>query len=187
MIKLVADNDPVNRNIPPEFSISTAQKVVLWIRNTFIFFKSLAFIYKSIWTSRKYKATYMQLNIFEIWFMALAGVKILVLLPNIYYKEINWLYACFVLNSFLSYWLSCNFHIRSCVALQKPLSTVRKYRAWFGFKVFFLIAMYLLSPLFVLRASKRSGFWNDKSLKDYPFLMDCTSLVYRKCVIGFYF
>ena len=123
----VADDDPINKNAPPEFTISLAQTIVLWVRNTFIFCKSLAFIYKSIWTSKKYKATYMRLNIFEIWFMGLAGVKILVLLPNIYYRDINWLYACFVLNSFLSYWLSYTFHVRSCVALQKPLSSVRKY------------------------------------------------------------
>ena len=117
---------------------------------------------------------------FEIWFMAMAAIKILVLLPNIYYKEINWLYACFILNSFLSYWLSYTFHIRSCVALKKPINNARKYQVWFGIKVSILVLMYALSPFLVLRASKKSGFWKKRTLKDYPFLMDCASLVYRK-------
>ena len=156
------------------------QDIILWVRNTFIFLKSLAFMYKSVWTSRRYRLTFGKWNIFEIWFMGMAAVKILILLPNIYYKEINWLFACLVLNAGLSYWLSFNFHIRSCVALQKPMKSVRKYKVWFGIRIFLLIFIYFASPLFILKASKDSGWWNEKKLRKYPFLMDCTSLVYRK-------
>ena len=121
------DPNKENHNIPPPYQLSTIQEIVTWIRNIFIAFKSLAFMYKSSWTSRKYKLTYQKCNVFEIWFMGMAAVKIFVLLPNIYYKEINWLYACFVLNSGLAYWLSFMFHIRSCVALQRPMKTVRLF------------------------------------------------------------
>ena len=137
-------------------------------------------MYKSAWTSRKYKLTFKKCNVFEIWFMGMAAVKIMLLLPNIYYKEINWLYSCFLLNSGLAYWLSFMFHIRSCVALQRPMKTVRLFQAWFGLKMFLLTALWFLSPLFVLDASKKSGFWKKKLFKDYPFIMDCSSLVYRK-------
>ena len=114
--------------------------------------------------------------------MGMAALKIFVLLPNIYYKEINWLYACLVLNAGLSYWLSFLFHIRSCVALQKPMKSVRKYQAWFGIKIFLLISIYLLSPLFTLNAAKQSWHWEKKKVdvKRYPFLMDCNGIVYRK-------
>ena len=113
----MAKDPPINHNIAPDFDLSLIQEILTWVRNIFIFCKSIAFIYKSAWTSNKYKVTYQRLNVFEIWFMGMAAVKILVLLPNIYYREINWLFACLILNSFLSYWLSYTFHIRSCVAL----------------------------------------------------------------------
>ena len=120
------------------------------------------------------------MNVFEIWFMGMAAIKILILFPNIYYKEINWLYACFILNSFLAYWLSYTFHIRSCVALHKDTSRARKYQAWFGFKIFMLIALYTLSPFFMSEKAKESGYWELRGWKDYPILMDCTAVVYRK-------
>ena len=152
------------------------------VRNVFIAFKSCAFMYQSGLTSWKYHITFKRWNIFEIWFMGLATIKILVLLPNIYYREINWLFACLILNSGLSYWLSFLFHIRSCVALQKPMKSVRKYQAWFGLKMFLLVCIYLLSPLFTLDAAKKSYHFDHKSLsfQRYPFLMDCRGLVYRK-------
>ena len=171
---------PINHNIAPEFHLSLIQEIFTWVRNIFIFCKSIAFIYKSAWTSNKYKVTYQRRNVFEIWFMGMAAIKILVLLPNIYYKEINWLFACLILNSFLSYWLSYIFHIRSCVALYKSMSSARKYQVWFYFKVTALITIYLISPFLVIDASKESGYWKKRAFRDYPFLMDCTSLVYRK-------
>ena len=177
------EEEKKNHNSPPEFSQNFFQITFTWIRNCFIAFKSFAFIYTSGKTSLKYRLTYQRLNIFEIWFMGMAAVKILILFPNIYYKEINWLYACFILNSFLAYWLSFTFHIRSCVALQKDTSRARKYQALFGFKIFMLIALYTLSPFFTLDAAKRSGYWKLKGWKDYPILMDCTSIVYRKSPI----
>ena len=118
--------------------------------------------------------------------MGMAAVKILILLPNIYYKEINWLFTCLVINSGLSYWLSFTFHIRSCVALQRPLSSVRKFKAWLGLRAFLLLFIYFASPLFILKASKESAHWETKRLDHYPFLMDCTALVYPNRFLGIF-
>ena len=111
-----------NKNPPPPFEKTLFQEVFTWIRNCFIAFKSIAFIYTSGKTSLQYRLTHQRLNVFEIWFMGMAAIKILILFPNIYFKEMNWLFLCLILNSFLAYWLSFTFHIRSCVALEKQTS-----------------------------------------------------------------
>ena len=115
-------HEHVNKNPPPPFEKTLFQEVFTWIRNCFIAFKSIAFIYTSGKTSLQYRLTHQRLNVFEIWFMGMAAIKILILFPNIYFKEMNWLFLCLILNSFLAYWLSFTFHIRSCVALEKQTS-----------------------------------------------------------------
>ena len=102
-------------------------------------------------------------------------LKIAMLLPNIYLKEINYLYYCFLMNSALIFWLSHMLAIRSCVILKKPWWKVRFYQLWFGIRILLLFISFLILPFVDVKRNN-----DDKS---YIFAMNCTHLIYRKLPI----
>ena len=55
----------------------------------------------------------MTWNQVEIWLMMLTIIKFNVVLPDYIFKEINWFFWIFIVNSFVTYWLSHVIHMRS--------------------------------------------------------------------------
>ena len=154
---------------PGESQESTIALVIYWFRNVFICLKCITFIYKSIWTASRYHKTNKSCCQFEIWFLIIASIKIAVLLPNIYWKDINYIYACFLMDSILIFWLSHTLQIRSCVILKRSKCAVMSYKVWFGFRLFLVFSSWVYAPFFDVRDD-----WD----KDYMFIMTCTPVLY---------
>ena len=140
-----------------------------WVRNTFIFVKCLSFIYKSAWTACRYRKTHKKCCQFEIWYLCFATLKIAILLPAIYLKEINYLYFCFLLDSCLIFWLGHMLQIRCCIILKKPMWKVRCYQFWISFRLLSVLACYITTPLIDLE--QKDGI-------QYNWHMNCTDRLY---------
>ena len=80
------------------------------IRNYFFFifvpFKCLSFAYKLVFMVKRYHTTYGTYNLPEVYFVVATLIKVMILLPNYFFVEINTIYAVFCLNSLCSYWLT---------------------------------------------------------------------------------
>ena len=72
----------------------------------FVIAKCLMFGYKLILMMRRYHLTYKKWNVPENWFIGFTILKIAILLPNYWLREINMILLVFVLNSMCSYWLN---------------------------------------------------------------------------------
>lgn len=85
-------------------------------RSAFIFLNCAFRVYKSGEVSWRYFQTYDTVLQFEIWFMAACAVKVLLLMPQmLVFDNINYLFACFVINSAMM--LASNYHLHSkCMA-----------------------------------------------------------------------
>ena len=77
--------------------------------------KTLAFDIGIFNYIKRYYQTYKTFNQVEIWILLLTGVKVTILLPDYFLREINFLYWVFVLNSLTTFWLSHVLHIRGCI------------------------------------------------------------------------
>ena len=79
--------------------------------------KSLILVYKTFWLALRYFKTVGKCNTFEIWFCAITAVKVGIILPMYFTRDINLLYLTFVINSISTYILSHTLRLRACVAL----------------------------------------------------------------------
>ena len=82
----------------------------------------------------------------EIWLLIITAVKVAILLPNYFIREINFLFLVFMINSATTFWLSHLLHIRGCIILEKPKSYVRFYRSLLTARIVLLLALYFLAP-----------------------------------------
>lgn len=83
----------------------------------FVVLKCASFGYKLIWMTKRYKMTHNTFNLPEVWLIGITMLKILILLPNYFIREINMLYLVFLLNSYCSYFLTYLFSQRTCILL----------------------------------------------------------------------
>ena len=79
--------------------------------------KSVLFTYKLFWLALRYHNTTGKCNTFEVWFCAITMLRVGIILPLYFMKDINLLWLVFVLNSFSTYLLSHVLGLRACVAL----------------------------------------------------------------------
>lgn len=77
--------------------------------------KTIAFDISITGNIKRYYVTYKKFNQAEIWLLLLTVFKVTIVLPNYFYREINWLYYVFVINSFTTFYLSHILHMRGCI------------------------------------------------------------------------
>ena len=105
----------------------------------------------------------------EVYFVAVTLIKVVILLPNYFIREMNLFYYVFSMNSICSYFLTYILTQRTCVLLGLGLKKLWWNKVGFIVQVVCFIAVTFLSPIL------------DKNDTDsYSFLLHCTELVYRK-------
>ena len=133
----------------------------------FAVFKCASFAYKLFWIMKRYKMTYGTYNIPEVFIIGFTLLKIIILLPNYFFREINTLAVVFILNSMTSYALSYVFAQRTCVVLGLPVKKFECNRIGFiAVCTTYTVIMFVL-PLFDIFEQKGSTY------KTYNLLMYC--------------
>ena len=163
------------------FEPDTFMKVRSWVFNAFVLIKIILYVYKYILIEIRYVRTFKSYRQTEVWWTNLKILMLVVLLPNYFYKEINYLYFCFLLNSVNTYWYSYILHLRAAICLERPVRRVRIIQVYFAFQLLILLTSTLLYPLL---EDKIFADKND-SAKNYnkrSLLFHCNkkSIIYRK-------
>ena len=140
-------------------------------RSAFMVVKGLAFVGKSLQVSLLYKKTYKKCFSFETVFLVVCAVKILILMPDVFIYELNWLFYALALNSSLAYTLSFELRRRTNRMTDAPEATHRGSVAWFGLRMAFL-AFIMITPAI--------DFFD----KEAPHYLVCDPILYRKCLPG---
>ena len=116
---------------------------------------------------KRYIQTYLSWNQVEIWLMMLTIIKFNVVLPDYYFKEINWFFWIFIINSFVTYWLSHVIHMRSVMMRQASRCAARSFVAVFAIKIITLICIILAGPIF-------DNLTRDDKFDTYSFKLTCS-------------
>ena len=95
-------------------------------------FKSVAFTYKLTWLAQRYYRTVKKCNTFEIWYCAITLIKIVLICPLYFLRDINLLYFVFVINSLITQVFTHVLRLRACVALNAPKEKVQ-WNQWMFF------------------------------------------------------
>lgn len=140
----------------------------LLLRGAFMILKGLAFVLKSIQVGLLYKKTYKQSAQFETIFLLISAIKIIVLIPNVFIYEINWIFYVLVLNSALAYTLSFELRRRTTTLLNMDKKAKTCSKVWFIARMCLL--MFIIASTFV-RLDK---------VKSNHFFLTCLPIVYRK-------
>ena len=83
----------------------------------------------------------------EIWLLIITAIKVAILLPNYFIREINFLFLVFMINSATTFWLSHLLHIRGCIIHEKPKSSVRFFQCLLTARIVLLLALYFSAPV----------------------------------------
>ena len=128
--------------------------------------KGLWFVQKFIKVGLLYKKTYDQWMQFEVIFLLVSAFKIVLLVPDVFLYEINWLFYSLALNSALAYTLSYELRTRT----KTVLGSEKTYLAtgWYLARMLFL-AFIMITPFF-------NFFFDDDSVH----YLVCTPVLYRK-------
>ena len=154
------------------------QVLIAYFFMAFMVIKTLAFDFSFYSYVQRYRKTYGTWNQVEICLLILAAVKLTILLPNYFFKKINYLFYIFALNTLCTFWLSHILHLRGCIIRNVSSCTARSYMALFILKIAILAVLVGVSPLFEAYFSK-SHQLNDF----YDFMMTCKfPPVYRKSI-----
>ena len=122
------------------------------LRDLFIGGKCTLLLIKSFQVSFRYYRTYDTILQWEIWYMGLSAVKILILIPNILViVNINYLFTMFVLNSLMQIISDYYIHTKALKAMYNTDHSVR-FSLLLVFRIFllFLIVMWAIYPVFGL-------------------------------------
>ena len=103
------------------------------------------------WAGR-YKNTFGSVKQFEIWYFICASCYILCFLPVVLFREINYLFYMFAVNSALRYWLIHTQQLRQAVALYRPVKDIRRLHCLFVAKYMLLILLCFTPILSFLRS-----------------------------------
>ena len=113
---LLDEKDPVTGEPYPLALKDEILSIVFYI---IVVGKTLAFDWGFYNYIKRYYQTYKSFNQVEIWMLLLTMVKVTVLMPNYFLREINYLYMVFIINSATTFWLSHILHIRSCIIQER--------------------------------------------------------------------
>ena len=111
--------------------------------------------------------TFGTYNIPEVYILAFTLLKITMILPNYFIREINTLAVVFLLNSMTSYSLSYVFAQRTCVVLELPIRKLKFNRYMFITVVCIFALIMFIVPLFDPFNSQNDK-WNG-----YNLLLHC--------------
>lgn len=133
---------------PPWSDLTAGNKalaIALWARSLFMITKGLWFVYKFVIVGFLYQRTYRQWLQFEVVFFLISALKILLLMPDVFFYEINWLFYGLALNSALAYSLSFELRMRTKTVLGSKNSKPLKcwYAARMGFLIFIMVTPFL--------------------------------------------
>ena len=120
-------------------------------------FKVISSGYRIVWTIKRYERTFPMYRVPEVWFLVITLVKLIALLPAYWYRQINFMYAIFLVNSLSCYWLNYLLLQRMCVALDQSLSKVKWNKYGFIFQITMFVANIFVAPLWEA-ALKREEF-----------------------------
>ena len=87
--------------------------VGLMVRSAFMILKGLMFVLKSIQVGLLYRKTYKRCAQFETIFLFISAIKIIILIPDVFIYDINWMFYVLAMNSALAYTLSYELRIRT--------------------------------------------------------------------------
>ena len=140
----------------------------LMFRSTFMVLKGLAFVGKSIQVSLLYKKSYKNWLQFDSIFLVIGAIKILILMPDVFIYELNWLFYALALNSSLAYTLSFELRRRTHRILDDTQNKQRCSVIWYGIRMAILVFI-MITPFI------------DFFFPGSPHHLVCTNLIYRKC------
>jgi hypothetical protein len=87
--------------------------VGLMVRSAFMILKGLMFVLKSIQVGLLYRKTYKRCAQFETIFLFISAIKIIILIPDVFIYDINWMFYVLAMNSALAYTLSYELRRRT--------------------------------------------------------------------------
>ena len=87
--------------------------VGLMVRSAFMILKGLMFVLKSIQVGLLYRKTYKRCAQFETIFLFISAIKIIILIPDVFIYDINWIFYVLAMNSALAYTLSYELRRRT--------------------------------------------------------------------------
>lgn len=87
--------------------------VGLMVRSAFMIVKGLMFVLKSIQVGLLYRKTYKRCAQFETIFLFISAIKIIILIPDVFIYDINWMFYVLAINSALAYTLSYELRRRT--------------------------------------------------------------------------
>ena len=123
---ILEEKDPFNGE---PYEMKLKDEIVSIVFYIIVVGKTLAFDWGFYNYIRRYYTTYKKCNQVEIWLLLLTAIKVTVLMPNYFIREINYLYAVFIINSATTFWLSHILHIRSCIIQERSECTARCFLA----------------------------------------------------------
>ena len=121
-------------------------------RDLFIGGKCTLLVIKSSQVAFRYYSTYDTILQWEIWYLALSAIKILILIPNILIiVNINYLFTMFVLNSLMQIVSDYYIHTKALKAMYNTNHSVG-FSLLLVLRLFllFLIVMWAMYPVFGL-------------------------------------
>ena len=111
----ISFSDEIDPATGQPVNLSISQEIMMYAFMVIMVGKTLAFDVGIFNYIKRYYQTYKTFNQVEIWILLLTGLKVTILLPDYFLKEINFLYWVFVLNSLTTFWLSHVLHLRGCI------------------------------------------------------------------------
>ena len=79
----------------------------------------------------------------------ISAIKVTLLLPNYFLREINYLFCIFIANSATTFWLSHVLHIRGCIIQNRSKRWARSFQLLLAMRLFLLFLILVLAPAFV--------------------------------------
>ena len=130
-----------------EIELSLAEKIIFWVFAVFLIVKAILFDLQFYNYIKRYKETYQTWNQVEIWIMLLTAVKITILIPDYFVKNINWIFWIFATNSAVTFWLSHVLHMRAIMARKATVCAARSIIALFAIRLLLLFVILVVGPV----------------------------------------
>ena len=132
--------------------VSAGKIIGTILRDLFIGGKCLLLIIKTFQVSCRYYQTYDTILQFEIWYLAMSAIKILILIPNILVVvNINYLFTMFTINQLMTIISNYIMHTKTLLAMYNTESSLN-FSLLLALRLFllFMIVMWAMYPTFGL-------------------------------------
>ena len=127
--------------------LTLSAEIMNYVFYFFVPFKTICFVFGLYGYVCRYYRTHKTCNQVEIWLLSITAIKVAILLPDYFIREINFLWLVFLINSATTFWLSHVLHVRGCIIHEKPKSTVRFYQGLFTIRILVLLTLFIFVPM----------------------------------------